>query len=83
MVHHALVLVAGIWQVVGEIPKLGGVTVYMTQYCGRGATSPMSTRIVACVGRVSKLRTAILAAASARSLPRMLVCALILCRFVR
>jgi len=61
----------------------GGVAVYMTQCCGRGATSPMSTRNLLFGGRVSKLRTAILAAAPARSLPRMLVCALILCKVVR
>jgi hypothetical protein len=59
------------------------VAVYMTQCRGRGATSPMSTRNLLYGGRVSKLRAASLEAAYARSLPRMLVCALILCRVVR
>ncbi len=61
---------------------MGGVAVYMIQYSGRGAISPMSTRNVWFDGKVSKLRTASLAAASTRSFPRMLVCALILWRVV-
>jgi hypothetical protein len=82
MVHHALVGVGRTcW-----FPRLsagaGGWGVYITQCCGRGALSPMSTRMHWCGGRFSKLVTASLAAASARSLPRMLVWALILCRAV-
>ncbi len=80
--HQALRLVAGIVWEVGAIPSTGGVAVYMIQYSGRGAFSPMSTRRVWCDGSLSKLRTASLAAASARSFPRMCVCALILWRVV-
>ena len=83
MVHHALVVLAGFVRVPGATLKGGGEAVYIIQYCGRGAISPMSTRSVSFGGRVSKLRTAILAAASTRSFPRMIVCALILCRVVR
>ena len=51
----------------------GGLTVYMTQCGGRGATSPTSTFSFCDSGRESYCVTAILAAASARSLPRMFV----------
>ena len=61
---------------------VGGSAVYMTQNGGRGAIAPISTRCVWSEGRVSKFVTASLAAASARSLPRMLVCALIFRRVV-
>ena len=61
---------------------LGGVVVYMIQCDRRGAFSPMSTRIVYAGGKVSKFRTTILAAASARSFSRMFACALILWRAV-
>ena len=67
----------------GVIVKMGGLDVYMTQYFGRGAISLISTRVVWAGGRVSKLRTASFAAASARSFPRMLVCPRILCRVFR
>jgi hypothetical protein len=54
-----------------------GLDVYMTHKGGPGAIAPMSTRNVCSLGRVSKSVTASLAAASARSLPLMCVCALI------
>jgi hypothetical protein len=78
MVHHALMVLAGVVRVSGATRGGGGVAVYIIQYRGRGAISPMSTRNVWSGGSESKLRTANLAAASARSLPRMFVCALIL-----
>jgi len=54
-----------------------GVIVYITHYGGRGASDPTSTRIVWSGGRVSKFTTASVAAASARPLTRILVCALL------
>ena len=50
-----------------------GLVVYMTQNGGRGAIAPTSSRRVCSDGTVSKSVTASLAAASARSLPRMWV----------
>ncbi len=54
-----------------------GFAVYITQNGGRGAMDPTSTLKVFSAGRVSKSVTASLAAVSARSFPRMWVCALI------
>ena len=48
---------------------VAGEWVYMTQYGGRGATSPSETEIFESSGRSSKQRTACLAASSASSLP--------------
>jgi len=61
---------------------VGGLAVYMTQNEGRGAIAPISTLSVWSRGRVSKFVTASLADASAKSLPRMCVCALIFRRVV-
>ena len=44
--HQGLGLVAGIVWGVGATPSTGGVAVYMIQYSGRGAFSPISTRKV-------------------------------------
>ena len=54
-----------------------GLAVYMTQWVGRGVVSPISTRSVCDGGSVSKCVTTNLAATSARSLPRILVRALV------
>ena len=53
MVCHAIGVVAEMWRVAGEIPREGGVAVYMTQCGGRGATFPMSTRDFLFGGRMS------------------------------
>jgi len=74
MVHHGRWVEGQLLKVAGEIVKVGGLAVNITQCLGRGAFSPTSTRIVWAYGRVSKLRTASFAAASARSFPRMRVC---------
>ena len=76
MVHHGGRRVACL----GPVERAGGgvvgLAVYMTQKGGRGAIAPMSTRNVCSLGSLSKSVTASLAAASARSLPLMCVCAL-------
>ena len=61
---------------------VSGSAVYMTQNGGRGAIAPISTLCVWSGGRVSKSVTASLAVASARSLPRTFVRALIFRRVV-
>ena len=83
MVHQALVVLADFVKLSGATLSGGGVAVYIIHYFGRGVISLMSTRSVRFGGRVSKLRTASFVAASARSLPRMFVCELILFRVVR
>ena len=57
--------------------------VYTTEWVGRGVVPPISTRNVCDGGSVSNCVTASLAAASARSLPRILVWALMLWRDLR
>ncbi len=59
-----------------------GLAVYMIHNGGRGVIAPISTLVVRSSGRVSKFVTASLAVASARSLPRTCVCALIFQRDV-
>ena len=59
-----------------------GLAVYMTQNGGRGVVAPISTRRVCFGGSLSKSVTASLAAACARSLPLICVCALIFIRDV-
>ncbi len=54
----------------------------MTQYNGRSACRPMVMVSFRCLGMSSQAATALLAAASARSLPMMSVCSLILCNIV-
>ena len=83
MFHQVLGLKAGFIRVAGATSSGGGAVVYITHNCGRGAISHVSTRVFVYGGRVSKLRTASLAGASARSFPHILVCALILCRAMR
>ena len=53
------------------------LAVYMTQNGGRGVVAPISTRRVCFGGSLPKSVTASVAAASARSLPLICVCALI------
>ena len=65
-------MLADIVRVSGATLSGGGVGVYIIQYGGRGAISPMSIHSVWFGGRVSKLRTAGIAAASARSLMQCL-----------
>ncbi len=77
MVHHGGRRVACLGPVESAGGGVVGLAVYMTHKGGRGAMAPMSTRNVCAVGRVSKSATASLAAASARTLPLMCVCALI------
>jgi hypothetical protein len=60
----------------------GGFAVYMTEWDGRGAVSPMGTRSVCVVDNDLKSLSINFAAKSARSLPRMFVCDLILCKVV-
>ncbi len=56
--------------------------VYMTQYGGRSACRPMVTVSFCCSGMSSQAATTLFAATSARSLPLIFVCPLILCRDV-
>ncbi len=46
MVHQALVVPVGFVKVSGATLSGGGVAVYIIQYGGRGAISPISTLIV-------------------------------------
>ena len=83
MVHHGRRRVAQL-VFVDRASNVGcGSAMYMTQWVGRGTIPPISTRSVCGGGSVSKRVTANLAAASARSLPLILVWALILWRVVR
>ncbi len=60
-----------------------GFAVYMIQCLGRGAVSSTCTRNIYVVGNESKPMTASFAAAFAKSLPRMFMCAMIFCRVMR
>jgi hypothetical protein len=77
IVHHGERRVACL----GPVARIGGgvvgLAVYMTQNGGRGAMDPISTRRVCSLGKVSYSVTASLAVASARSFPRICMCALI------
>ena len=75
--HHGGRRVACLGPVARAGVGVGGLAVYMTPNGGLGAIAPISTLIVWSRGRVSKVVTTSLAAASARSLLRMFVCALI------
>ncbi len=77
MVHHGGRRVACLGPVESAGVGVVDLAVYMTQKGGRGAIAPMSTRNVCSIDSVSKSVTSSLAAASARSLPLMCVCALI------
>ena len=54
MVHHGRRRVAHFVPVARAGGGSGGLTVYITQCCGRGAFSPKSTRLVWDAGSVSK-----------------------------
>ena len=58
-----------------SVGGVGGACVYMIQYGGRGATAPSETLIFVSSERSSNWRTALLAVASASSLPKTFVCA--------
>ncbi len=45
MVHHALMVLAGVVRVSGATRSGGGVAVYIIQYCGRGAVSAVSVGV--------------------------------------
>ena len=81
-VHHGGRRVACLGSVATVGVGVEGLVVYMTQNGGRGAIAPISTLSVWSWGRVSKSVTASLVVASAKSLPRMFVCALIFQRVV-
>ena len=55
---------------------------YIIQYVGRSACRPMVTVSLWCSGMSSQLDTNLLVATSAKSLPLMFVCPLILCSIV-
>ncbi len=81
-VYHGGRRVAECGPVANEIGGVVGLLVYMTQNGGLSACFPMVIVIFWCSGISSNEVTTNLAAASARSLPRMLVCPLILFSFV-
>ncbi len=81
-VHHGGRRVACLGLVARAGVGVGGSAVYMTQKGGLEAIAPISTLCVRSGGRVSKSFTASLADMSARSLPRMFVCALFFRRVV-
>jgi hypothetical protein len=78
MAHHGGRRVAECGLVASEIGGMVGLLVYMTQNGGLSACFPMVIVSFLCSGIFSKEVTTNLAAASARSLPRMLVWTLIL-----
>jgi hypothetical protein len=61
-----------------EIGGVVGLLVYISQNCGLSACFPMVTVSLWCSGIFSNEATSNLAAMSAKSLPRMFVCPLIL-----
>ena len=63
----------------GEMGGLGGLSVYITQNAGRSACLSIVTVSFWCSGISSNDVTTRLTAASAISLPRMIVCPLLLC----
>jgi len=68
--------------VASEIGGVVGMLVYMTQNGDLSACFPTMIVSFWCSGIFSKEVTTNLAAASARSLPRMLMCPIILCCFM-
>ncbi len=82
MVHHGCLSVAESGPVANWMGGEGGGLVYIIYYVGRSACRPMVTVSFGCSGMSSQLETTFLAAASARSLPLMFVCRLILCSIV-
>ena len=69
MFHHGVLRVMVCVPTAISAGGVGGKCVYMTQYGGRGATAPSETLIFVSSGRSSNWRTALLAFASASSLP--------------
>ena len=78
MVHHGRRRVAECGHVASGIGGVVGLLVYMTLIGGLSACFPMVILRFWCPGISSKEVTTTLAAVSARSLPQMLVCPLIL-----
>ena len=78
IVHHGGRSVAERGPVDRELGGVDGLLVYITQNSGRSAYLPMVTVTFWCSGMPSNDVTTRLAAASARSLPFMFVCPLIL-----
>ena len=80
MVHHGCLSVAESGRVANWMGDEGGV--YIIQYVGRSACRPMVTVSFCCLGMSSQLETTFFAAESARLLPLMFVCPLIVCSIV-
>ncbi len=78
ILHHGGLSVAVCGPVARKMGGVGGVSVYITQNSGRSAYLPMVTVTFWCSGMSPKAVTTRLAASSARSLPSMFVCPLIL-----
>jgi len=82
MVHQGCRSVAESGPVATRMGGAGGVLVYIIQYVGLSAYQPMVTVSFWCSRMSSQLETTFLAAASAKSLPPMFVCPLVLCYIV-
>ena len=82
IVHQIGRSVAECGPVAREMGGVGGLSVYIHQYSGRSARLSMVTVNFGCPGISSKDVTTHLAAVSARSLPLMFVCPLIVCSIV-
>ena len=82
IVHHGGRSVAECGPVARGMEGVGGLLVYITQNSGRSACLPMVTVSFWCSGMSSNDVTTRLAAALARSLPLICVCALIFRRDV-
>jgi hypothetical protein len=82
MVHQGRRSVVESGHVANWMGGAGDVLVYITQYGGRSACRPIVMVSFWCSGMSSHAETTLLAAASARSLPLMFACPLILCSIV-
>ncbi len=82
MVHHGGRRVEFLDPVASAGVGVVGLSVYRTHNAGWGGVAPIFTRRVCSSGSLSKSVTASLAAAFARSLPLVCVCALIFLRGV-
>ena len=78
-----VVVLRSVGTVAREMGGVGGLSVCITQNSGRSAYLPMVTVTFWCSGMSSNDINTRLAAASARSLPFMFVCPLVLCSIVR
>ena len=83
IVHHSGRSVAECGPVAREMGDVGGLSVYITQHSGLSAYLPIVTVTFWWSGMSLNVVTTRLAAASARSLPLMFACPLILCSIVR